>query len=286
MDLELRHFRCFVAVVDSGSVTAAAARLHLTQPALSRTLRQLEESLGVLLVERTTRTLRPTAEGRVFYEKAVTVLAAVDEATDVARLRRWPLRLGYAWAAAGRHTSTILTGWRAAQPDVPLTVRRVDDRTAGLARGVVDVALVRVRLDDPSLHVEVLFEEGRCAALPAEHPLARRDAVALAELADETVAINVTSGSTTLELWPAGHRPAATVDVTNTDEWLTLIGAGQAVGVTTTSISFLCRYPGVAYVPLPDAPRVPVYLAWRHDNRHPYLADFVALAHRTVRSGS
>src|SRR5919112_1839022 len=94
MAAELRHLRAFVAIADEGTVTRAAARLHVTQPALSRTLAQLEAHLGVRLVERSTHHLELTTAGRLFHHRARAALSAVDEVLDPARAATWPLRLG------------------------------------------------------------------------------------------------------------------------------------------------------------------------------------------------
>src|SRR6185312_9689108 len=80
MTAELRHLRAFVAIADEENITRAAARLHLTQPALSRTLQQLEAHLGVRLVERSTHHLRLTAPGRAFTDRARAAVTAVDDA--------------------------------------------------------------------------------------------------------------------------------------------------------------------------------------------------------------
>ena len=94
MRIELRHLRCFLAIAEESSVTRAAARLHLTQPAVSRSLAALEKHLGTRLVDRSTHHLALTAEGEAFRTKAAAAVAAFDEALDAGRLGRWPLRLG------------------------------------------------------------------------------------------------------------------------------------------------------------------------------------------------
>ncbi|MER5182862.1 LysR family transcriptional regulator [Streptomyces sp. NPDC002896] len=283
--IELRHLRCFLAIAEEGSVTRAALRLRLTQPAVSRTLAALEDALGVRLVDRSTHHLALTAEGRAFRDKAAVAVAAFEDALDAGRSTRRPLRLGHAWAAAGRYTTPLLRRWRETHPDVPLDLLRIDDRSAGLTRGAVDVALLRGTVDAPGLVTELLTTERRVAALPADSPLVARPRLTLADLAHQTIAINTVSGTTTLDLWPGDRRPTATITVANTDDWLAAIAAGRAVGVTTTATTGMHPHPGVAYVPLVDAPRVPVVLAWRDAAGHPALRDLVALAHEVASGG-
>ncbi|MFE5831459.1 LysR family transcriptional regulator [Streptomyces sp. NPDC056508] len=278
MSIELRHLRCFLAIAEESSLTRAAARLHLTQPAVSRTLAALERHLGVRLVDRSTHHLALTSEGLAFRDRAAAALAAFDAAVDPAGLRRRPLRLGHAWSAFGPYTTPLLRRWQREHPGTPLELLRVDDRTAGLVRGEVDAALLRGSVDAPGLVTEELATEPRVAALPADHPLAGRPRLALGELAGETVVLNTVSGATTLTLWPATARPAATLTVANTDDWLTAIAAGRGVGVSSASTAALHPYPGVVYRPLPDAPPLPVVLAWRDAFPHPATAALAALA--------
>ncbi|UNO40391.1 LysR family transcriptional regulator [Streptomyces sp. MST-110588] len=282
MSIELRHFRCFLAVADTLSVTRAAERLHLSQPAVSRTLRQLEQGLGVLLVDRSTHHLELTAEGHAFRDRAAAAVTAFDRALDEARHTTRPLLLGHPWAAAGADTTALLRRWAETHPRTPLVLRRIDDRTAGLTRGDVDAALLRGEIRTPGLNTEHLRTETRVAALPTDDPLARRPALTLADLCERTLAINPVSGITTLDLWPADARPRATVTITNTDDWLAVITAGSAVGVTACATAGMHPHPGVAYVPLTDAPPVPVSLTWRQGPSHPDIPALVTLAREII----
>ncbi|WP_394433065.1 LysR family transcriptional regulator [Streptomyces sp. SGAir0957] len=283
--IELRHLRCFLAIAEEGAVTRAAERLRLTQPAVSRTLAALENALGVRLVDRSTHHLALTPEGHAFREKAAVAVAAFEDALAAARTVRRPLRLGHAWSAAGDFTTPLLRRWRQAHPDVPLELLRIDDRTAGLLRGAVDVALLRGSVDAPGLVTELLHRETRVAALPADSPLARRPALTLADLCAETIALNTVSGTTTLALWPPTARPTRTLAVANTDDWLAAIAADQAVGITSTATERMHPHPGVVYVPVTDAPPLPVHLAHRKGPGHPSTTALIALAHEIAGAG-
>jgi DNA-binding transcriptional LysR family regulator len=285
MSVELRHLRALVAIAEEGTLTAAAARLRITQPALSRTLRQLEVRVGTTLVDRSTRHATPTPAGVELCERARAILSAVDEAVAAAATTRRPLRLGYSWAALGRYTAPLLRSWRERYPDDdPVQVHRVEDRTGGLARGLVDVAVIRgepddarlaAALRDARLRAQAVATEARLAVLPGGHPLARRRAVTLADLAHEVIA-STSYGTTTLDLWPSEHRPKGTLEVNNVDEWLTVIATGAAVGVTPAATRYVHAYPGVRYVPLSDAPPVTVFLIWPRRPSHPRTAAFRA----------
>ncbi|MFB8035009.1 LysR family transcriptional regulator [Streptomyces sp. NPDC056004] len=281
--IEVRHLRAFLAVADEGNVTRAADRLRLTQPAVSRTLAALERHLGIRLVDRSTHHLVLTPEGVAFRDKAAAAVAAFDEALDPGGLRHWPLRLGHAWSAFGPYTTPLLRRWQELYPQTPLELLRIDDRTAGLTRGEVDAALLRGPVEAPGLVTEVLFDEDRVAAVAADGPLADRATLRLADLADETVVLNTVSGTTTVDLWPPGGRPTATLTVANTDDWLTAIAAGRGVGVSAASTAGMHPHSGVAYRPLVDAPSVPVLLARRDVPGHPALPALTALVHEILR---
>ncbi|MFF5975541.1 LysR family transcriptional regulator [Streptomyces sp. NPDC012769] len=281
--IELRHLRCFLAIADEGNLTRAALRLHLTQPAVSRTLAALEKHLGARLVDRSTHHLALTPEGRAFHERAAAAVAAFDAAVDPDRLRHRPLRLGHAWSAFGPYTTPLLRRWQRDHPETPLELLRVDDRTAGLLRGEVDAALLRGPVEIPGLATEELLTEDRVAALPADSPLAARPSLTLADLTGETAILNPVSGTTTLGLWPAAARPLSTLTVANTDDWLAAIAAGRGIGVSTASTAALHPHPGVTYRPLPDAPPLPLLLAWRPTARHPATGALADLARRIAR---
>jgi DNA-binding transcriptional LysR family regulator len=276
MAVGVRHLRAFLAIAEEGSLTRAAARLHLTQ---------LERHLGARLVDRSTHHLRLTDLGHSFRAKAFLAVAAVDQALDPAQLGTWPLRVGHAWSALGERTTALLRRWRQAHPETPLELLRIDDRSAGLSQGRVDVAVLRSPIADAGVRLEPLATEPRLAALPADSELAGRPSLTLADLIPYPLAVNPVSGSTTLDLWPREAAPRTTVAVANTDDWLSAIAAGRAVGVTRTATAEMYPMPAVAYRPLAGAPDVTVHLAWRDPPSHPLVTDFVALAHAVVGIG-
>ena len=282
--LEVRHLRVLVALAEEGSFTDAAARLGTGQPTVSRTLARLEAVLGVPLVRRTTRSLELTPQGRAAYAAARDALSALTAVVDAAQGRVRPLRLGYAWAALGPHTVEVLRTWRARHPEVAVEVHRIDERSAGLSTGAVDVAIRRDDVCDPALVAVTIFEEGRMAAVPATSPLAEHGELTLGDLADEHVVLSPTAGTTTLDLWPAGARPRHVVEVANTDEWLMAIATGDAVGVTGASTATQHPHPGVRFVPMPSVAGLRVSLVWPVRGAHPSSADFAAVA-REVAGG-
>ncbi|WP_433261882.1 LysR family transcriptional regulator [Actinosynnema sp. CS-041913] len=275
MNVELRHLRALAAIGDEGTITDAAIALHVSQPALSRTLEQLEHRLGTRLVERTTRRLALTEAGQRLREHAHRILNQLDDALSEATAGPRPLRIGFGWAALGRHTVPLLRCWRDTHPDTPLQVRRCEDPEVALRRGEVDVAFMRAAPVDPTLADRALYGEQRIAAVPEHHPLAGRDAVRLADLADQPVALCAAAATTSADLWPEGARPS-TFEVPGVDEWLTTIATGDAVGVTTEATGHSHPHPDIRYLPLADAEPVTVRLVWPRTPTHPATHAFHA----------
>ena len=276
MDLELRHLRTLLAVVDTGTFTAAATRLHTTQASVSRTVAALERALGTRVLHRTTRETALTPAGTRVAQHARRVLAEVDILRRAAQEARAELRVGYPWAALGRHTTPVQRAWAAAHPGSALVFVQSNTPTAGLVEGTADVAVLRRAIREPRLATALLGTERRSAALAADDPLARRRSVRLTELADRTVAVDGLTGTTTESLWAPSDAPA-TRTVRGVDEWLTAIAAGGAVGITTEATAAQHRRPGVVYRPVRDAPPVEVRLAWWAAAPPPALQPFLAL---------
>ena len=145
MDLELRHLRCLVAIVDSGTFTDAAIELGISQAAVSRNLMALEQVLGVRLLHRTSRTITPTTAGVHALAQARQVLAAAGNLVAEATTGHTRLRIGHAWAAMGRHTREFQRRWAARYPDVELHLIRTNSATGGLAEDLCDIAVLRRR---------------------------------------------------------------------------------------------------------------------------------------------
>src|ERR1700735_1989740 len=165
MDLELRHLRFLVAIVDSGSFTDAAIELGISQAAVSRNLIALGQVLGVRLLHRTSRSVTPTPAGVHALAQARQVLAAADNLVTEATTGHTRLRIGHAWAAMGRHTREFQRRWAARYPDVDLQLVRTNSPTGGLAEGLCDTAVLRTAVDSKRFGSASVGHEGRYCSL-------------------------------------------------------------------------------------------------------------------------
>ncbi|WP_242887413.1 LysR family transcriptional regulator [Actinomadura litoris] len=276
MELELRQLRVLVAIVDTGTFTDAAIELGVSQAAVSRTLAALERTVDARLLRRTSRSVTPTATGARVLARARRLLADADDLVRDAATGRTGLRIGYAWAAMGRHTVAFQRQWPRRWPHIDLQLVRTNSATGGLAEGACDIAVVRTAPDPRRFEDAVVGLERRYCAMASDDPWARRRSVRLADIARRTLLIDPRTGTTTLDLWPPGAGPA-TERTTDIDDWLTSVASGRRVGVTARSTVEQYRRRGVVYRPVRDAAPIAVRLAWWRDDPHPAVPHAVEL---------
>jgi len=193
--MELRHLRYFIAVAGEENVSRAAAKLHLSQPALSRQIRDLEDELGFLLLERTAKSVRLTDAGRTFLSEARAVLQRVDEAINAAReiaSGARELHVGYAPTLTARILPQTLRAFQVAFPKTRVRLHDLstEEMLAGLREGTLQIAFV-IKLPSAmlrGLQFEELMRDEFCVAVYPEHPFARKRSVTLEEVAREPLA--------------------------------------------------------------------------------------------------
>jgi DNA-binding transcriptional LysR family regulator len=191
--MDFRHIRAFIAVAEASSVTKAAERLHISQPPLTRQIQQLEQELGLMLFVRHRHGVVLTDAGRRLLDKARQWdLAAVEFADAAAHLRAAEsgrLRLGIGWGLWDL-VNHARVEFAKDHPETTIEARDAHchfDSDVLLRNHEIDIAFARPPYD-PEFHVsDVVTEERIQAILPADHPLAARDSVSLAELADTTL---------------------------------------------------------------------------------------------------
>ncbi|MDI3385142.1 LysR family transcriptional regulator [Streptomyces sp. B-S-A8] len=289
MDVDSRLLRSFAAVAEEGNLTRAAERLFVSQPALTKQIRQLEQLLGVRLFTRSRAGMALTGPGRALAARTPAVLAAVDtavrETRSAGRAQARVLRVGFLASAANEATQDIVAEFGRRRPGTRVELRQAawSNPTAGLADGDVDAALLRLPFPGQDTYrVETLLTEDRVAVLPATHPLADRARLDFAELWDEPfIAAPPTTGSfrdywLAVEARPA-DRPVRIGAVTDQpDEWLSAIANGYGIALAPASAARFYARPGVTYVPVDGVAPTSVGVAWAPaDDGNPVVGDFV-----------
>ncbi|WP_111511955.1 LysR substrate-binding domain-containing protein [Mycobacterium kyogaense] len=273
--MELRHLRYFRSVAEELHFGRAAQRLHIAQPPLSQQIRQLERELGVALLTRSTRSVELTPAGQAYLDRAIAILAAVDDAADVARRvaegTTGRLTIGCVGSATYSVLPQLVRALRELLPDVDVRVRGemlAPAQLTALAAGQIDLALLRPPVVDPGLCTEIVRRDSLLVALPEGHRLSRRKGLAIGDLREEEFVAHVGGGRSVMGTVvtslcaEAGFTPLVRHEVQETSTLVTLVAAGLGVAIVPAPTAAL-DVAGVAYRPLrPRALGVDLVAAW------------------------
>ncbi len=293
--MELRHLRYFVAVAEHLSFGRAAARLHISQPPLSRQIRALEEELGTPLFVRTKRSVALTPAGAGLLPEARVLLRAADALKEGARHIAagdvGALALGFIAVAAYSVLPELAPEFRRRHPGVRLALQEgtTDTLLAALKQGEIDAGLVLPPVDDGSLRYVPLFHDTLVAALPAARRPARGGSISLKSLAQEPFVLFPRQvGSGLYDLIVAfcrrtGFSPRIEQEAIQMQTIVSLVAAGMGVALVPASLQSM-RRAGVAYRALAErSPAVEIGIAWRAADRAPAVQAFVAVAQSLAR---
>ncbi|GGK88629.1 LysR family transcriptional regulator [Mangrovihabitans endophyticus] len=278
--MELRLLRYFVAVADERHFGRAAARLHMTQPPLSRAIQQLEADLGVAVLHRSAAGVELTAAGAALYDEARALLeqAGHARARVTAASGATALTIGTLADSAGAVGTRLAASFRERHPAVRVTVREADftDPTTGLRSGLVDVALTRAPFDAAGIGMRVLRSDPMGAVLRSDDPLAARGVLCLADLADRSwFRLPESVDPVWRSYWSGGaeHRPGPVVRTVH--ECMQAVLWTDTVGLAP---AYHAMPPGLTVVPLTDMPPSRLVVAWPDGTTSPLVRSFVSAA--------
>jgi LysR family transcriptional regulator, transcription activator of glutamate synthase operon len=287
--MEIRQLRYVVAVAAHRHFTRAAAAVPVAQPALSHQVKLLEQELGIELFERSRSGVRLTEAGEIFVLRARRALAEMDAAREeIAALKGLTtgrLVLGAMQALAGLDLPRLIAAFHAAHPGIDVSLREdsTRDMLTMVARGEIDLALAALDVERPAgIEVIPLVREPVLVAMPAAHPLAARETVAVRQLRDETfilfkqgTGLRAVSDQATER---AGFVPRAGFQTSSHDRLLKLVGEGLGVAFVPASAVSDPPPPRVAVRPASEALDRTVGVAWRTGHCHtPAATAFLAL---------
>ncbi len=279
--VELRLLSYFVAVAEERHVGRAADRLNMTQPPLSRAIRRLEDEFGAQLLVRTPKGVELTPAGAILYKEATALLEQADRLQ-----RRVTVAAGTAVIAVGTLAdaaeqvgATLVAAFRRQQPHVDVVIHEADlrDPSAGLRAGLVDVALTRTPFEARGISSYVLRSDPIGVVMHDDDPLARREAVAVAELTDRRwVRLPDGTDATFGAYWTVRWPQSADLPVMKTiQECLqsVLWNGTSALAPLNQTLP-----PGLVLVPVSDRAPSQLVVAWRETDPSPLVRSFVEIA--------
>ncbi|MFE3225551.1 LysR substrate-binding domain-containing protein [Nocardia sp. NPDC059228] len=277
--MELRTLRYFVAVAEERHFGRAATRLYMSQPPLSRAIRQLEAEVGAALFDRSPTGVGLTQVGAVLLDEARALLEQADRLSVrlAAAAGNANLTIGILGDATDPGITRLAAAYRHRHPEVDIRIRDTDlsDPTCGLKAGLVDVAVTRAPFNDTALTVRELRADPVGAVLRADDPLAHRDHLKLTDLADRRW-FQFPAG--TDPLWQTywnGGEPREGPVVRVVQECVQAVLWNGTVGITPLGHNVP---EGLAVVPLIDMAPSRVVVVWNEGDANPLIRSFVQTA--------
>lgn len=292
--MELRHLRYFVAVAEEQNVTRAATRLHVSQPPLSRQIRDLEAELGVALFDHGARAVRLTEAGRVFLLEARAALKRVDEAVQMAKAvasgTRGEIHVGFAPSLTVEILPAALRNFQESSPG--LRVQLHDLSTQEMLRGLRDEKLHVALMIQASEKVRdgLVFEELRryaiCIAAHPAHPLARARKAGLEQVAAERLITYTLADYPEYHAWlselfaRSGHTPQVAEEHDSSTSLIASVEAGRGIALVQQGFECLAG-PRLKVRPLtPAPPPFVVGIAYRTSSLSAATQSFITAAKR------
>lgn len=287
--MELRHLRAFRVVAEELNFSRAAKKLHVAQPALSRTIADLESEMEVRLLNRDTHGVALTDAGALFLERVRQILEDTQEAVTQAQRRSrgetGSLRIGFIGTLSQKLLPNLLHAYRAKFPAVDLVIRELGptQQREKILSGQLDCGFIGFAVDssESELGTFIVGEDDLVAAIPAEHPLAKKPSLRLADLKNEAFYLTAQANAPVFNPWliklcqKSGFEPRITRETDRAATVLNYVAAGFGVSLFPSALAALAT-PGVCFMPLTG--RLPKYrykLAWAKNNPNEALLQFV-----------
>lgn len=285
--LELRHLRYFLAVAEDLHFRQAAERLFISQPGLSKQIRELEEGIGIRLFERSSRKVELTQAGA--YLKGALALhlhgleAILDHARHLHAGLRGELRLGYVGSAMSEVIPRLLLAFRQNHPDILFSLKEMENQAQidALLAHELDLGFVRLERVPRGLLTHCVLEEPFCLVLPQDHPVNADNFRGLAQLKEAPFILFDLDYSPSyfekvMQLFDdSGFIPKVTHHTIHSNSIYKLVENHFGLSIVPRSLQ-QPHLPGVKFIELSHLPQRTVLTAvWPAENRNPVLGDFL-----------
>ena len=286
--LDIKPLRYFITLAEVKHFHRAAARLHLSQPSLSRHIAALEDSVGTRLVERNTRQFTLTPAGESFYQEARKILAALHQAQQLAcataQGEAGALRIGFTMYSAHSVIPEYVRLIRQHFPGIALELEEAvtEDLPDKVLAGEVDLAVLVEGSARVGMQTLTVLTEPLCVAMSRAHPQAKSRTLTIEELRDDPFVMtsaNAGSRLTSISMdycRAHGFEPKVSLQVRLQHTMLSLVNEASYVALVPSSLRQL-KVDGIVFKLLADAPQVNLAVAWRSDHHNPCLDNFLRL---------
>lgn len=288
--MELRHLRYFAAVVKWKGYREASRRLHIAQPAISQTVRDLEEELGLKLFSRAKRVAQLTPEGKLFYGEALRTLAqaeaAINTAKRAAKGEMGQLAIGFLGSATYAFLPELVRKYKAQFPGVKLALQELTPLQQEIAfdKGEIDIGFTRTLSTEQSqtFSSRCLYRDPMMAVLPYSRRIETKR-LRLTDLASDSFVLFHREGSPSLfdtitgMCNKAGFSPRVENEPNLMQTVLSLVEAEQGVAIVPACVTNLRSHGVCFYRLLPDDTRVELVVAWKKENQSVVLRAFLDL---------
>jgi DNA-binding transcriptional LysR family regulator len=296
--MELRHIKYFVAVAEELNFRRAAERLHMEQPPLSRQIRQLEEELGVELLQRSRQGVALTEAGKAFLDESRLTLAQAERSAQVAKQfnggQPKKLAIGFSICAFDRVLTQMIQTFREQSPGVTIELKELHTtpQMQALLTGDIDIGFVHLPImQQPEILTQVVLHEPLVVALPPAHPLASFPVISPALLADEPFiifprAIKPDFYDLIMALCQqAGFQPKIVQEATPPEIAVSLVEAG--VGIALMAAGAANRHSAdIVYRPIADsAPYLDIAVAWHRERSGELVNQFLDVVKQFINAG-
>ena len=291
--MELRHLRYFVAVAEEKSFNKAAERLFISQPPLSRQIKQLEEEMGVVLIDRDQRPLKLTEAGVFFYEHAIQILRKSDNLRAMTMRKGvfdGSLSIGFVASILYGTLPRVISRFRKVYPNIEIKLHELNSwqQTQALTNGKIDVGFGRLLFEDASVRRILLREESLVVAVPIDHHIMqqKRRTITIADLSSENLLLYPKAPRPSfidyiLGLFEARNiEPNFFSEVSELHVALGLVAAGEGVTIVPRALENL-RGTEIGYIPFEDGLLTsPIIMNVRHFDKSELLKTLLEVSYQ------
>jgi LysR family transcriptional regulator, benzoate and cis,cis-muconate-responsive activator of ben and cat genes len=287
--MEMRHLKYFTAAAEELNISKASRRLHISQPAISRLVRDLEEELGTTLFIRERFGLTLTTTGEKFLIYARRILEMSDEAVRVVRSLSDAspiITIGFMASTASSFLGAAINSFSKDNPGVWIRFKELSpgDQVDLLRKRQLDIALLGNSCGtvQEEFATKILFETEMRAIVPSSHPLAKRKSISLKELANDTfIGFNEESypgrNHTIITACSvAGFKPDMFCQASSLMEVLTMVGTGRGVCLMPADVAILPHLGAVFVSVLEKIDPIRFTAAWRRDDNRKVISELIA----------